>query len=44
MRKYRLDESNEIKKQRLSDEAQAKIDEEAAVDRMITRNIKQFGP
>ena len=48
MRKERLLETPEERKQRLLREAQAKRDEvaadDAAVDRMIRQNIEQYGP
>jgi len=48
MQRYRRIESHEERNQRLVRDAEAKKDEaaanEAAIDRMIRRNIEQFGP
>lgn len=48
MRKRRMMETPEDRNERFIREAQAKRDEvaadEAAVDRMIRRNIEQYGP
>ena len=48
MRKQRKSETCEERNQRLKRDAQRKMDEtaaaDAAVDRMIRRNIRQYGP
>lgn len=48
MQRYRRLESHEARNQRLLLDAQVKKDEaaanEAAIDRMIKRNIEQYGP
>jgi hypothetical protein len=48
MRQRRQSESPEERNERLNREAQMKISEaaanEAAIDRMIRRNIKKYGP
>lgn len=48
MQRHRRPESSEVRDERLAREAQIKRDEaaanEARIDRMITRNIEQYGP
>jgi hypothetical protein len=48
MQRYRKLENQEERNQRLMRDAQVKRDEvaanEAAIDRMIRRNIEQYGP